>query len=475
MCFTFSLSLSLLLPLLVSLAVGCGLSSSSFALALNSYFRERRNRAAGIAMTLTGIGPIFYPPLIEYLLREYGVAGCTLLIAGLGLNMLVAAFLLQPVDWHLVSIVEHQEMMPMHKSSISQINIGMPTVQSTASMGRYDSFIWPAIPKANSRFDFSSEEEMARCAGKSSQLVLDHDIDAQSIYGFDQLVPVRSPAALLPDQTTISRNFSRRTLGQIRSVLPPKRTITSPTSLAASVVSPRKRTFSSDQLTSPAATVPAHAPNKLHWYDSGSVDSIHLGSSTEIFIEQAAAHNGTNRRRRSSILPPFRRQSLIMQIFKKSILSPSPENEVIDERDREVLASAKYDGPAIVRDEKPSIIDEIPAEEERASCCQSLGHWAIQFFDLDLIRDKIYVNIMLGISLALFSDLNFNVLTPFILSDLHYTNGEIATILSVIAAADLLSRLASPFVADHFSWSIRSTFVVSLILVIITRTGEQLI
>lgn len=84
-------------------AVGYGLSNGSFALALMSYFRLKLNRASGVAMTLAGIGPIIYPPMIQYLQINYGVDGCMLIIGAFALHMLIGAVLLQPIEWHLVS------------------------------------------------------------------------------------------------------------------------------------------------------------------------------------------------------------------------------------------------------------------------------------------------------------------------------------------------------------------------------------
>lgn len=57
-----------------------GLCSSSFSLALNTYFKEKRNRAAGIGMTIAGLGPIFLPQLVSFLLDTYGTQGSSLLI-----------------------------------------------------------------------------------------------------------------------------------------------------------------------------------------------------------------------------------------------------------------------------------------------------------------------------------------------------------------------------------------------------------
>lgn len=74
-----------------------GLCTSSFSLALNSYFKERRNKAFGIGATITGIGPIFLPQLVSLLLAFYGTQGCVLIIGAIAMHIIAAALLLQPV------------------------------------------------------------------------------------------------------------------------------------------------------------------------------------------------------------------------------------------------------------------------------------------------------------------------------------------------------------------------------------------
>lgn len=107
------------------------MSNSSFALALNSYFRDDLNRASGVAMTLAGIGPIVYPPLINYLMHVYDVSGCMLVIGALALHMLVAAVLLQPVKWHTVK----EPIILVNK----HLNVPMilPNVSTLQSIGQF--------------------------------------------------------------------------------------------------------------------------------------------------------------------------------------------------------------------------------------------------------------------------------------------------------------------------------------------------
>lgn len=40
------------------LAIGMGLCTSAFSLALNTYFKEDRNKAFGLGATITGLGKI---------------------------------------------------------------------------------------------------------------------------------------------------------------------------------------------------------------------------------------------------------------------------------------------------------------------------------------------------------------------------------------------------------------------------------
>lgn len=81
-------------------AIGMGLCSSSFPLAINTYFKVRRTKAFGAAMTLSGLGPIVFPLLVSFFLSYYGASGTCLVMAGIGLHVFVAASLLQPVKYH---------------------------------------------------------------------------------------------------------------------------------------------------------------------------------------------------------------------------------------------------------------------------------------------------------------------------------------------------------------------------------------
>lgn len=84
----------------ILVSIGTDLVMAAFHLALNTYFVSKRGMATGIAMSFTGIGPIFMPLLVSALLWEFGVSGSGLILSAVSLHSLAAALLLQPVKWH---------------------------------------------------------------------------------------------------------------------------------------------------------------------------------------------------------------------------------------------------------------------------------------------------------------------------------------------------------------------------------------
>lgn len=294
----------------------------------------------------------------------------------------------------------------------------------------------PRLPFAS--IDFGSDQ-------KSSYFELNHDIDTQSIYGFDQIIH-RHPSNNKLDQAIIARNFSKRTLNTI-----PQN---------------EEMSWMNQNVEASESQMPTGKP--LRWFESGSTGSIHLGSCMEMFNE--TNHPMGNNRRKSSILSPFRRQSqhLIHALRLKSrrfssqcIADEEPAKEIKKDQSMPEKLNAMLEGDEFIT---PNEIESQPN-----SCCCNVFQWFVRFFDLDLLRDNIYLNIMIGMAISIFAEINFAILTPFILSDLSFNSDEISIILFVMAIADLISRFCSPFIADKLNLSIRVSYLISLVLLVLTR------
>lgn len=96
----------------------------------------------------------------------------------------------------------------------------------------------------------------------------------------------------------------------------------------------------------------------------------------------------------------------------------------------------------------------------------------VEFFDFELLRDPIYVNMMLGMAIALFAEINFAVHTPFILEDMGFGNEHIATVMSTIAGVDLVSRGLIPFISEWLNIPARHMALISLLILIASRSSN---
>lgn len=64
-----------------------------------AYFKKHRSLAMGIVKSGASIGSVSYPPLLTYLVSEYGLRGALLLTGAVSLHSLPAALLLRPTSY----------------------------------------------------------------------------------------------------------------------------------------------------------------------------------------------------------------------------------------------------------------------------------------------------------------------------------------------------------------------------------------
>jgi hypothetical protein len=94
------------------------------------------------------------------------------------------------------------------------------------------------------------------------------------------------------------------------------------------------------------------------------------------------------------------------------------------------------------------------------------------FFDLTLLKDLIFVNLMIGVTIANFSELNFSTLTPFVLCDFGFTNYQIATVMSLLGLIDISARFLIPFVAGKIGWENRTFFLFGVLGMALGRISK---
>ena len=95
----------------------------------------------------------------------------------------------------------------------------------------------------------------------------------------------------------------------------------------------------------------------------------------------------------------------------------------------------------------------------------------IIFFDLNLLKDYVYVNLMIGITISNFVELNFSILTPYVLIEFNFEKYEIATFMSLLGAADVVCRFIVPLLADKIGWENKTFFLFGVMSMAIGRVS----
>ncbi|XP_075154479.1 monocarboxylate transporter 6-like [Haematobia irritans] len=108
-------------------------------------------------------------------------------------------------------------------------------------------------------------------------------------------------------------------------------------------------------------------------------------------------------------------------------------------------------------------------DEEEARKKMSFLMKIVVFFDLDLLRDITYLNLAMGLTLINFVEINFAILTPFILSDFGYNSSQIALAMSLLGFCDLVVRFLVPLITAKINLSNEAFFGVGILGMCIGR------
>jgi MFS family permease len=81
--------------------LGFGMSYSPVLALVGKYFDKRRGMASGFVMAGASLGGLVGPPLLRYLVDEFGLKGALMIICGLLLNGVVVGALLRPLEFDL--------------------------------------------------------------------------------------------------------------------------------------------------------------------------------------------------------------------------------------------------------------------------------------------------------------------------------------------------------------------------------------
>lgn len=102
--------------------MGIAAVMAAFTLAINSFFKEKRSRAIGVGMSITGLGAIYMPLLMSALMYAYGWRYAVLILSAICLHSLLAACMLRPAKWYLKEPATAEEAEPLKEPDGQLIN-----------------------------------------------------------------------------------------------------------------------------------------------------------------------------------------------------------------------------------------------------------------------------------------------------------------------------------------------------------------
>lgn len=389
---------------------GIGVTQSANSLALNTFFRTKRRIATGLSWSTTALGPIVWPYIITFLMDLYGMEGTLLMFAAFSGHAIVCSLLLQPVNWHTKFRQSEDE------------ESAKPLVDVPSDEG----FVEGQLTRSRkSRSIFSSqylynEDDPVKTGYEIIDPGTPRMVGANDGWYSQNRSLVGSRVSLTSNKDSIKGNRSRLPSGQ-NSVAISKR---------------------------PSYNNLIDAKKKKNTVNKPTITE-ELGE--ECPIEKQAHVN----KKPSAGQTPITELEFNEKYLLKSAAKKLAEYKVIveEEEKQKQIQEAKRLSEEKLQDEKQYTLFE--------KICI--------FFDFGLLKDPTYLILMLGITIANFVEINFSILTPFVLQEFAYEKYQIATFMSLLGITDIMARLFVPFIAERVDWENKTFFMLGVLAMALGR------
>ncbi|XP_034105051.1 uncharacterized protein LOC117568471 [Drosophila albomicans] len=392
--------------------VGLGLAMAAVSLAVNTYFKQSRRRATGFTWTITGLGPIIFPYVSTFLLDFYGAQGTILIYSAIALNAVLCAMTLQPVMRHVRKPEKPEVIVSEHKEQPELLEAnGNLLAPSNDPWSDYECK-YCQYQKRTKRSIFSSQ-------------YLFNDDDPEH------------PGYEITDPGTPM--LARANDGWFGSKL--------------SLTSERRQVL----LRQASVSVSAAATK-------GSRDNLDK-------LEEASEHNQQHDSSAALYKPNYfnrEREDLGRYASKSSVYSkPGGGEELLRCTCAEDKALLQKTAEALKLEQ--AALQAAEEAEEEAKRKMTFRQKVSKFFDLDLLRNLTFVNLVIGMSIMMFGEMNFSVLTPFILHSYGYTDSQCSMVMSLLACMDISVRFLAPLCLEKVKLDNRVLFAFGIICIAVGR------
>lgn len=464
--------------------------------------------ATGLSWTTTGLGPIIWPLIITGLSNYFGETGTVLVLAGFSLHAVACALLLQPVEWHLKKPTKEDGdnekllKLELHNSDDKKKEGGHITpLSKVKSFSIFSSqylyneddpvtpgyeIIDPGVPmmtRANDGYFSQSSQSKSKISlekrsipnllenrsRKSSTLYLNESKknSVANLGAFTEERETYKPKRLNSTSETqipeseIEDCPSHKAPQDLKSEGKAVQNIDSEKNKYKRIVVDANNAIANTNIPNSLQLDNQYYGDKYNKDNSSYVSQRHLEDGEEI---KYLKDNHSNQRRKSNNFnyetEVLKQASMKLEQYKKENKSNDQKLKLLIDTDLEndVFRCKKVE----------------KNEEEEKKQQLSFGQKFVQFFDLYLLKDFTFVNLMLGITLSNFNEINFSSLTPFILGDYGMTKGQVALFMSLLAGVDVCVRFCTPFVTSKISWENNSFFLLGVISMALGRVGKPI-
>lgn len=404
------------------------------------------------------MGPILFPQIIAVILPYYGIQGSLIIFTGIALNAIACACLFQPVQWHVKN--------PSKDNTLEESLMNTTTATEC---------------------DFCQMTKRRNPSILSSQFL--YNADNASATGYEIIDPGVPMLSVANDGWSSRRSLygSRSSLysdraSRIGSRKPSHQNLvslnrTSSINLAG-MAKERKRKISENRIVEHPED--ASTKNSQENVESNNQKSypktpdIRIAESPDIkyFINDSQPALSTYKasftpRRKISATNNFNVEKEVLRnvsekleefVVKADRIPTVTSMEgfcTCDERLRQHL------DPTLGDEHDNQVIEE-EIMRQNMGCMRRALHSVVVFFDLDLLRDLTYVNLMMGVTLGNFAELNFSLLTPFFLAEWGFTKSQVAMAMSLLGGVDLSIRFFIPFIAGKIGWDNKTFFLIGI-------------
>lgn len=405
------------------------------------------------------MGPILFPQIIAVILPYYGIQGTLLLFTGIALNAIVCACLFQPVQWHVKNPPKENTL----EENLMNMTISVPECDYCQMMKRRNHSILSSQYLYNADNASATGYEIIDPGVPMLSVANDGWSSRRSMYG--------SRSSLYSDRA--SRIGSRKPSSQNLVSLNRSSSIN-----LVAMAKEKKRKISDNKIEE-------HPEDSSSKHSHENVDTKHkinhqpktpdirIADSPDVkyFINDTqpalTTFKATSPRRKISTSNNFNVEKEVLNNVSEKL------EEFVVKGDR-VPTVTSLEGFCTCEEKlrlhlDPTLSDEhdneVIEEEnlyQNMNCMQRALHKIVVFFDLDLLRDLTYVNLMMGVTLGNFAELNFSLLTPFFLAEWGFTKTQIATAMSLLGGVDLSIRFFIPFIAGKIGWENKTFFLIGI-------------